>query len=138
MITSSVLIIASLLQGLQGSSEPRLLEKGTMSYIDSPTQLIARTAAEFDAFWKQHSPSRQQPRVNFDREMVVGVFVGSRNTAGYSVELVGAEERQGALVVRYREVAPPKAAIVAQIITSPYFLTALPKYAGDVRFEKVE
>lgn len=138
MITTTVLIIAALLQGLQGSSAPRLLEKGAMSYIDSPRQVIARTAAEFDAFWKQHSPGREPPRINFDREMVVGVFVGSRNTAGYSVELVGAEEGQGALVVRYREVAPPKAAIVAQIITSPYFLTVLPTYAGDVRFEKVE
>jgi PrcB C-terminal len=135
MITTTVLIIASL---LQGSSAPRLLEKGAMSYIDSPTQVVARTAAEFDAIWMRHSPGRQQPRINFDHEMVVGVFVGSRNTAGYSVELVGADERQGALVVRYREVVPPKAAIVAQIITSPYFLAALPKYAGDVRFEKVE
>lgn len=134
-ITLAALLVASL---LQGSSTPRVLEKGTLSYIDAPKQVVARTAAEFDAFWKQHAPTRQQPRVDFDTEMVAGVFVGSRSTAGYSVEFVGVEDRPDSLVVRYREVVPPKGAIVAQIVTSPYFLTAVPKRAGDVRFEKVQ
>jgi hypothetical protein len=129
------LLVASL---LQGSSTPRLLEKGTMSFVDSPKEVVARTAAEFEAFWKLHAPARQQPRVDFDAEMVAGVFVGSRSTAGYSLEFVGVEDRPDALVVRYREIVPARDAILAQIVTSPYFLMAVPRRAGAVRFEKVQ
>ena len=122
------------------SFDGRMLEKGSQSYIDLPRQVVARTQAEFDAIWKQHAPGRPQPAVDFGMEMVVGVFLGSRSTAAYSVDIVGAAEvkaaERAAFVVRYRENAPPKTAIVAQVITMPYYLAAVPRYAGDVRFEK--
>jgi hypothetical protein len=70
--------------------------------------------------------------------MVVGIFVGTRNSAGYSVEVVGVDRQDGGLVVRYRETAPKPTAITAQIITSPSHLVAVPKTDGPVRFEKVD
>ncbi len=114
----------------------RMLEKGTQSYIDLPKQVVARTQAEWDAVWKQHSPNRPQPKVDFAAEMVVGVFIGSRNTAAYAVEITSVRDEKAALVVVYRETAPPPAAIVAQVITTPYYLVAVPQYSGAVRFEK--
>ena len=131
-----VLMIAALLQG--SSAEPRTLEKGTQSYIDNARQVTARTAAEWQAIWHQHSPNRPLPEVDFDQEMVLGVFLGSRNSAGYSADIVSVEPQPDALVVRYREVKPARAAVTAQIVTSPYHLVAVPKYAGQVRFEKIE
>ena len=62
--------------------------------------------------------------------MVVGVFLGSRPTAGFGVEIVSAREEQGALVVRYRETRPAADAIAAQVLTSPYHLVAVPKRGG--------
>ena len=115
----------------------RVLERGSQSFIDTSKQVVARTQAELDAVWKMHAPSRTAPAVDFSREMVVGLFVGSRNTAGYSLDIAGVDQGQNALVVRYREKEPARAAVVAQVITSPYFLVAVPTYAGDVRFEKV-
>jgi VWFA-related protein len=121
----------------QASATPmRVLEQGTQTYVDLPRQLVARTQGEWDAVWKQHAPGRPQPTVDFEREMVVGVFLGSRTTAGYAVQIVGAEEQQDGLVVRYTEATPPPASVVAQVITSPYSLVALPKRGGNVRFEK--
>jgi hypothetical protein len=69
--------------------------------------------------------------------MVVGVFLGSQTTAGFSVEIVSALVEQGVLVVRVRETRPQSDRIVAQIITSPYHLVAVPRHSGDVRFESV-
>jgi hypothetical protein len=100
--------------------------------------VTARTAGEWDAVWKRHAPGRPQPQVDFSREMVVGVFAGSRNSAGYSVDIVSAQDQQGTLVVRYREVVPARGAVTAQIITSPYQLVAVPRHDGTVRFEKTE
>jgi hypothetical protein len=133
-----LLLAAALLQGGTATPSFRSLEKGTQSFVDSPVQVTARTPGEWDAVWKRHAPGRPAPQVDFSREMVVGVFAGSRNSAGYSVEIVSAEDQQGTLVVRYREAVPARGAVTAQIITSPYQLVAVPKHAGAVRFEKME
>ena len=116
----------------------RSLEKGTQSFVDQAVQVAARTVAEWDKVWKQHAPGRPQPQVDFSREMVVGVFAGTRNSAGYSVDIVSAEDQQGTLVVLYREAVPARGAVTAQIVTSPYQLVAVPKHDGAVRFEKME
>jgi protease stability complex PrcB-like protein len=52
------------------------------------------------------------------------------------VEITGASEQNGVLVVQYRETRPAGDAITAQVITSPFAIVALPKFAGDVRFER--
>ena len=123
---------------LQGSITVRTLDRGDQSSVDAPRQATVRTAAEWDELWRRHSPDRPQPRVDFAKEMVVAVFLGSRNTAGYAVEIVSAQNDGGAVVVRYRQREPARDAITAQIITMPYDIAAIPKSAGDVRFERVQ
>ncbi len=125
------------LVALQGVLPLRVLEKGDQSNMDDARQVALRTAAEWKTLWRQHSPDRDQPRVDFGRDMVVGVFLGSRTTAGFSVEIVSALVEQGALVVRFRETRPQSDRIVAQVITSPYHLVAVPRHSGEVKFEKL-
>jgi len=122
---------------LQGGSPLRVLEKGDQSNVDEARQVVVRTAAEWKTLWRRHSPDRDQPRVDFEREMAVGVFLGSQSTAGFGVEIVSALVEQGVLVVRARETRPQVDRIVAQVITSPYHLVAVPRHSGDVRFESV-
>lgn len=112
----------------------RTIDKGAQSDIDSPRQTVARTAAEWTALWKAHD-AKPAPVVNFDREIVVALFMGSRPTAGYSVAIVAVTEHDGALVVTYKETAPPPGAITAQILTFPYHIVALPKHTGPVTFQ---
>ena len=120
---------------LQGVSPLRVLDKGDQSNVDDARQVTARTTAEWSTLWRRHSPDRVQPRVDFERDMVLGVFLGSRATAGFSVEVVSTLVEQGILVVRVRETRPQSDRIVAQVITSPYHLVAVPRHSGDVRFE---
>ena len=130
------LALVLLLLALQGVPPLRVLEKGDQSNVDDAQQVAARTTAEWDTLWRRHSPDRDQPRVNFAREMVLGVFLGSRPTAGFSVEILSTLDEQGALVVRFRETRPPGDLLLAQVITSPYHLVAVPRHSGDVKFEK--
>jgi len=125
------------LLALQGASPLRLLDKGDQSNVDEARQVVVRTAAEWKTLWRRHSPDRDQPRVDFEREMAVGVFFGSQSTAGFGVEIVSALVEEGVLVVRARETRPQVDRIVAQVITSPYHLVAVPRHSGDVRFESV-
>jgi VWFA-related protein len=122
--------------GAQGGSM-RVIDRGAQSRIDDARQVVARTAEEWSALWRQHAPERPAPAVDFAREMVAGVFFGSQNSGGYAIEIVGAEAKGGSLVVQYRETRPPPDALAAQVITSPFHLAALPKADGDVKFERV-
>src|ERR1700759_4105556 len=112
-----LLMVGMMLQGAP-PLPIRSLDKATQSFVDTAKQVTARTPEEWAAIWKQHAPSREMPAIDFSRDMGVGVFLGSRNSAGYSVEIVGVEKERNGVVVRYRETAPGRTAITAQIITS--------------------
>jgi hypothetical protein len=116
----------------------RTIEKGAQSNIDSARQAVARTPTEWAALWKAHDFNRPAPNVDFNREMAAAVFMGSRPTGGFSVEIVSATEQDGAFVVGYRESSPRADAITVQILTAPYHIVAVPRHAGVVRFVKVE
>ena len=115
----------------------RLLDRGTHSNVDGPRQVVVRTAADWGALWKQHAGERPMPAVDFAKEAVAAVFLGTRPTGGFGVELVGAGEMAGAFVLQYRETKPAPDAITAQVITSPFLLVAMPTVDGDVKFERV-
>jgi hypothetical protein len=122
----------------QASTIPlRTLDKGFESQLDDGRQAVAKSAEEWSRLWNQHAGERPRPNVDFSREMVVGVFLGSRPTAGFAIELVGAREEAGVLVVRYRETRPAAGGVTAQVLTSPYHIVAVPRHA-DVRFERVD
>jgi protease stability complex PrcB-like protein len=123
----------------QNAASPRTLDKGDRSQIMSAREVVVRAAPEWDALWRSHLPSRQPTAIDFSKEMVVGVFLGSRPTPGYGVTIVSATEQGSVLAVRYRETSPPSDAILAQVITFPYQIVAIPKSsATDVKFDKVK
>ena len=135
----SVLIALVLVATMQqGGASFRVLEKGDQSNMDDARQAVARTADEYNALWRLHSPDRPQPKVDFPKEMVVGVFMGSRPTAGFAIEIVGSREEAGALVVQYRETRPARGLITAQVITSAYHIVAMPARTGATRFERID
>lgn len=116
----------------------RTIAKGDQSNIDEAKQVVVRTEAEWAKLWQQHAPGQPRPVVDFSREMVVGVFMGSRPNAGFSTAIVSATAApDGALIVRYTETTPRPGSVSAQILTFPYHFAAIPKsVVTDVKFEK--
>jgi hypothetical protein len=116
----------------------RLLDRGTHSNIDGSRQVVVRDAAAWGTLWKQHAGDRPMPVVDFSKEAVAAVFLGTRSTGGYGVAIAGGQQKAGAFVVEYRETSPGPGAIAAQVITSPFSIVAMPKVDGDVKFERVQ
>jgi protease stability complex PrcB-like protein len=120
------------------AAAPRTIEKGDQSNVDDARQALVRTDAEWTRLWQQHAPGRPMPKVDFSREMVLAVFMGSRPNAGFSTAVVSATAANGALMVRYSETKPPAGSVSAQILTFPYHLVAIPRAdVKDVKFEKI-
>ena len=123
---------------LQATMPMRSIERGVTSNMDDSRQAAVRTAGEWSRLWTQHGGERTRPAVDFSTEVVVAVFMGSRPTAGFSIEVVRVREEGPALVVSYKETRPAPDSVAAQILTSPFHIVAVPKGATtDVKFERV-
>lgn len=74
-------------------------------------------------------PTQSHLAVDFTQQGVVLVSTGRKSTAGHAVTLAATEAEQkdgiATLAVRFDE--PPPGAVLAQVVTSPCLLVALPR-----------
>jgi hypothetical protein len=107
-----------------------------MSGVGRAEQLVARNDAEWRALWQRHAPARTPPPVDFSKNMVLAVFLGSRPSGGYQVQITGVRSEGDTLVVEWSESRPGPGQVAAQVMTSPAHIVTVPRHSGDVRFEK--
>ena len=106
-----------------------------MSGIDAPRTAVVRSADEWTALWKDHARSAKAPAVDFSREMVVAVFLGTKPSGGYSVEIAQIEKRDNEVLVTYRERQPGPDDIVTMALTSPFHIVRTEAAAGKITFK---
>ncbi|MGH9256793.1 MAG: protease complex subunit PrcB family protein [Vicinamibacterales bacterium] len=138
--TAARLMLAAVLAAPQAVLQelvPATLAQGTQSNIGQPRQVVVRTVEEWRVLWAAHS-LQPAPPVDFLRSVVVGVFLGSRPTAGFRVEITGATAQDGQAVVRFVEHRPAPDAILAQIITTPFHLVVLPASLRAITLQQSE
>ena len=80
---------------------------------------------------------RRVPRLLDDAQgaiMVVGVFMGQRETGGYQIEIIGVERTASVLRVLYVTREPEAGAILTQALTQPFHLVRLARDDAFVSF----
>ena len=123
---------------MQPAPPTQVVARDTMSQVEDARQSVARTDAEWSALWKLHAGDKPLPKVDLKARTVVAIFLGTRSSAGYGAEIVALQSRQGAMVVQWTERRPAPGTVSAQVITSPALIATIPRYEGEIRFEKVE
>jgi hypothetical protein len=88
--------------------------RGTFSEVSDPKQLFVRSPAEWSVLWKSHAPAQAAPAIDFPTHAVAAVFLGTRPTGGFTVEIVRTRDEAGTLVVEYVERQPDPRALVTQ------------------------
>jgi hypothetical protein len=137
MIHAACVMLAGVLAALNPIAFSSV-HHGSQSLIEDSREVTVRTASEWQALWKDHAPSARLPRVDFAKNMVVGIFLGTRPTGGYSVEIVSVEATGGETVVTFRETRPGRDAMLTQALTSPVHLVRIPQQKGAVRFARAK
>jgi hypothetical protein len=130
--------MASAAMGQVSSAELVTVAQGPMSNIEEARQAVVRTAAEWQALWKEHDAQRAAPPVDFTQSIVVAVFLGTRPTAGFSVEITAMNTEGSRVVVEYRERRPPRDALAAQVLTAPFHIVRLARTTGSVEFRQID
>ena len=134
MLAAVILLAVSLAGNALAPVPFTTISQSEHSSVEEARQVIVRTPEAWKALWKEHAPGQPMPAVDFTKSMVVGVFLGSRNTSGYRVTITGIESDGSSAVVTYREERPGARDILAQMITFPHHLGRVERIAGDVKF----
>jgi len=95
--------------------------------------LVLRDGGELAEFWDRYG-SGPQPSIDFERRMVVGVFLGERPNPGYGVRIVAVRRVGTGAEVVYEESLPHPDGIYAQVIVHPSDLVSIPRVSGQIRF----
>ena len=116
-------------------AETRTLARGYHSGVVERAVRVARDESEWRDLWREHAgftvPRPEAPEVDWEREMVVGAFLGARATAGYALEIRDVRRDGKKLVVEARESEPARDRIVPQVVTHPYHLVAVARVDGE-------
>ena len=110
------------------------IARGDASGQQTARQVTVRTDAEWQSLWKDHAPTGKVPPVDFAKEMVVGIFLGTKPSTGHEVEIVGVRAQENELIVEYVQKQPGRGTMSAQILTEPFHLVTVPRNTGTVRF----
>ena len=136
---ATVIVLAALLAGSALVPVPfTTISQSEQSGVEEARQVVVRTPEEWKALWKAHAPGQPVPAVDFTKSTVIGVFLGSRSTAGYRVTITAIETGGASVAVTYREERPGARDILAQMITFPHHLVRVERVAGEVKFTRAE
>lgn len=78
------------------------------------------------SIWAQAHASQLQapptPRVDFERETLIAIFMGQQSSGGYGVQVERVTEERGELYLDVRFTEPAAGAITSQALTSPWVI----------------
>ena len=109
--------------------------KGHRSGVRESLQIVARNQVEWNALWQKHAAVElnpmPSPAINFDNEIVVGVFLGEKRSGGYATEIIRVEQTDDVLYIYYGERSPLPGQISAQGLTQPFHIARIPSKANS-------
>ncbi|HAW85563.1 MAG TPA: hypothetical protein DCX65_04640 [Spirochaetaceae bacterium] len=108
-----------------------LLSGANGNRVEGSTEFIADQSG-LVRLWRQLTGNASAPRVDFDTERVVAIFMGQRNTGGFGYRPGEASyTANGAIQVQILEIRPKPTDRVTQALTSPFIVLKLPKGTGQ-------
>jgi hypothetical protein len=101
----------------------------------TPSQHVVRGNNEWQDLWNIICPyDTKPPRVDFNKEMVLGVFLGQKPSAGYDIEISSLIEKDDCLEVYVKKTKPSPGSMCASVLTQPYHVISTEKVNKDIKY----
>lgn len=114
----------------------------TYSGISERERLVVRDLKAWRELWKRiyslSSPTPPLPAIDFAKEMLVVVSLGSKANGGYGILIDDASERDNGLEIKVRTISPGKSCMTTQALTAPVDIVRLRKSERPVAFVEAE
>lgn len=108
---------------------------------DQPQIKVIKEPTELQAIYSKMNMTRRPgfpiPEVDFDNEMIIGLYMGEKNTGGFSIGIENIEETKKELIITVKETSPDANSMVVTAICQPFCIVKMPATKKDVVFKKV-
>src|SRR3989338_11432264 len=111
-----------------------VIKEGSYNNIDYKQEIVIKNSEKLDSLWYEMFNDKNIPNIDFDENMVIAVFMGEKNTGGYSIQVKKIIKQDNKINVYFREFAPGKNCFVTQALTQPYQLVKLKDYNLPIKF----
>lgn len=82
---------------------------------------------------KTRRPGYQTPKIDFEKYIVIGLFMGKRTTGGYSITIDHIQANNKEVIVYCKESKPK--GVTTSIITQPCYIACIKKTNKPIRFK---
>ncbi len=115
--------------------------KGHNCGYTEPSRLVIKTGDQWREIWKKVNalklPRPELPKIDFEKEMVVAIFMGERSSGGYKIEIINIIKTEKQIVIEVEEEEPPPESLRTMALTQPYHIVVIKRYPLPVVFSKL-
>lgn len=113
---------------------------GNYCGIEQGKNIVINRKEEWNALWKKlhHGfyPQPALPDIDFSRETILAVFMGTRSTGGYSIEISNIKEHEGKITAIIETESPEPGEMVTMALSQPYHIVKINIAEKDIEFKK--
>ena len=80
------------------------------------------------------TPVLKMPVINFEQETVLALFLGEKNSGGYSIDVEQIMNVNDKVNVAYKITSPKAGEMVISVMTQPYCIIKIPKTLKEIVF----
>jgi hypothetical protein len=120
-----------------GAIATRTIDQTTRSGVAEARDVVVRDSEKWAALWAEHAGAGSPvPLVNFDKQMVIGVFLGKKENGCYATNISSVSLSGNKLSVLHSDTVPGPAVLCTLAITSPAHLVVIDRTDAQVEFAK--
>lgn len=101
------------------------LEQGAYSGITEKKAVLVTDQAAWAALWGAHGQDGTMPVIQFQEESVLAVYLGERNSGGYSVTVTEVRIDGNKVTVTVQESKPGSGTMVTGAMSQPFHMVKL-------------
>jgi hypothetical protein len=138
-VASVVLSVASYAIANEEGQPVPIVEQwsGWNSAQNAARREVVRDAEGWKLLWRamrgRSMPLPDVPEIDFQRHMVIGVFMGTKPSGGYAVRITRIVQNDK-IVVSVKQTAPGPDDMVTMALTSPYHVVVVPLSKKPIEF----
>lgn len=124
----------------QENTNVTLLTEGTHGGFNDAQTLVIKDQKGLQKIYTQINMTRRPglpiPKIDFEKEMVIALFMGEKNSGGYSAKVESVKEKGKEFEIVVKETAPE--GVTTTVICQPFYFCKVKRNDGQIVFKKAE
>ena len=151
LLATYIFILSSCSSSSNINKKPKPLHQNTIAFetlaqdfyggmVDSKSIVINDETSLnniYNLISKDRTPKLEIPEINFNKETVIALFLGEKNSGGYSINVEQIMNVKDKVNVVYKITSPKAGEMVTSVMTQPYCIVKIPKTLKEIVFSEI-